>query len=127
MKIRITKKGLKNIIHIAIFVFTVALIFYFLPQKQQFRYHFEKNKPWQYELLTSPYNFPILKSEEVLENERDSVMRSYSPYFRKDTLVGTKKIEAMIADSNIDASIKTSLKNALDEIYRRGIVSIEDK
>lgn len=127
MKIRITKKGLKNIIHIAIFVVTAALVFYFLPQKQQFRYHFEKNKPWQYELLTSPYNFPILKSEEVLENERDSVMHSYAPYFRKDTLVGTKKIEAMIADSNIDASIKTSLKNALDEIYRRGIISIEDK
>lgn len=127
MKIRITKKGLRNIIHIAIFVFTAALVFYFLPQKQQFRYQFEKNKPWQYELLTSPYNFPILKSEKALESERDSVMRSYAPYFRKDTLIGVKKIEAMIADNDIEASLKTSLKNVLEEIYRRGIVSVEDK
>ena len=84
MKIRITKRGLRNTLHIGFFVLAVALVFYLLPQKQRFRYQFDKNRPWQYELLTSPYDFPILKSEERLKKERDSVMLHYAPYFRKN-------------------------------------------
>lgn len=127
MKIRITKRGLRNTLHIGFFVLAVALVFYLLPQKQRFRYQFDKNRPWQYELLTSPYDFPILKSEERLKKERDSVMLHYAPYFRKNDDVIVEKIDAMSADNNIDAATKTLLKEALQEIYRRGIIGIEDK
>ena len=124
---KITKKSLQNAIHIGIFITTAALVFYFLLQKQQFRYQFDKGRPWQYELLTSPYDFPILKSETKLNKERDSIMHFYTPYFRKNNNLLSDKIDAISADSKIETFLKIPLKKAIEEIYQRGIISLEDK
>ncbi len=124
MKFNITKNTLQNVIRVVIVLCAVAMIFYLMPRKQQFRYQFEKGRPWQYALLMSPYDFPILKTEAQLAVERDSVMTKFAPYFRKNAAVADEKINAMLADNAIDESIKPTIQRALSAIYERGIVEV---
>ncbi len=63
-----------------IFLTALLLIVYFFPKEGQFKYDFEKNKPWQYENLYAPTDFAIKKSEDLIANEKDSI-RKTTPYF----------------------------------------------
>ena len=53
-------------------VFLVAIVglVFLMPHESKFQYQFELGKPWQYDLLTATYDFPIYKSAEELKNER---------------------------------------------------------
>ncbi len=40
-----------------------------------------------HEVLVAPFDFPIYKSEELVKNELDSLLRNFQPPFRRDTTV----------------------------------------
>ena len=64
---------------------TIAAIVFFFPKGGQFKYEFQKGKPWQYENLYAPFDFSIRKSQEELQQEREQLERSQVPYYRFDT------------------------------------------
>jgi len=66
-----------------ILLFSVAtfLIIYLLPKGGQFKYDFQKGKPWQYENLYAPFSFVIKKDEVRLEEERKAIQETSIPYF----------------------------------------------
>ena len=51
----------------------VSLVFivYLSPREVQFKYEFQKGKPWLHENLVAPFDFAILKSETALKEEYD--------------------------------------------------------
>ena len=59
----------------AVLVGTIALLVWFLPH-DRFKYRYEEGRPWPYSQIISEFEFPILKSEEQLANERDSIHRT---------------------------------------------------
>lgn len=124
------KIGKKNTLinKILLFVFSIVLIAYFFPREAQFQYVFQKGKPWKYELLTAPFDFPIYKSEEVLQRERDSVTRSFLPYFKMDLNVGTARMESLKEDysksfgKTLSSSYWQYIETKMNEIYQKGIL-----
>ena len=64
---------------------TIAAIVFFFPKGGQFKYEFQKGKPWQYENLYAPFDFSIRKSQEELQQEREQLERAQIPYYRFDT------------------------------------------
>jgi len=52
-------------------LFVVSLIFivYLSPREVQFKYEFQKGKPWLHENLVAPFDFSILKSKASLKEE----------------------------------------------------------
>ncbi|MFT5435918.1 MAG: putative nucleotidyltransferase with HDIG domain, partial [Ulvibacter sp.] len=66
-----------------VFLFVVAtfLVIYLLPKGGQFKYNFQKGKPWQYENLYAPFSFTIKKDSETLEKEREAIASGATPYF----------------------------------------------
>lgn len=64
---------------------TIGAIVFFFPRGGQFKYEFQKGKPWQYENLYAPFDFSIRKSAEELEAERSQATREQVPYYRFDT------------------------------------------
>ncbi len=70
-----------------VFLFLVAtlLLIYMLPKGGQFKYNFQKGKPWQYENLYAPFSFSIKKSEETLKKEQEEIRQNSIPYFDFDT------------------------------------------
>ncbi|MFA5735295.1 MAG: hypothetical protein WC904_10010, partial [Proteiniphilum sp.] len=45
-----------------VFVIAVLLITYLFPRQGSFKYSFNEGRPWQYGLLTAPFDFPIYKT-----------------------------------------------------------------
>ena len=116
----------------AYFVVAALLIAYFFPREGKFRYQFYEGKPWRYGLLTAPSDFPIYKTDEEVRSERDSVLRTFEPYFQLNTEVVTKEVEQLRTNYNTKLRGKVSsaymqyVENSLHELYSNGIISTQD-
>ena len=49
---------------ILLFLFLVVMVVYLLPRAGSFQYEIQAGKPWQYETLLAPYDFPIQKTAD---------------------------------------------------------------
>ena len=72
------------IFKVLLFLSTVFLIVYFFPKGSQFKYNIVKNKPWQYNNLYAPFDFPIYKLDSELKQERSNVIKNTFPIFDYD-------------------------------------------
>jgi len=126
-------KNKSFIYKIFLFVIATVLIIYLLPKGGQFKYNFQKGKPWQYENLYAPFSFTIKKDKETLENEIEAIKNDIIPFFEKDT---TKAIEVKSryinifnetfsdSTSNISKEIVYNLGNTiLDRLYSVGVIN----
>lgn len=126
--------NLKNYnIHPAIyFIVTAFLIAYFFPREGKFRYQFNEGKPWRYDLLTAPSDFPIYKTEAELKEERDSVMKHFHPYYRLVTETSQQKIDQLndtykkVMQSKVDPAYRQYIETQLTTLYKRGILAREE-
>ena len=64
-----------------VFIIALLLITYAFPRQGSFKYSFDEGKPWQYGVLTAPFDFPIYKTSAELKAEQDSLLEYYEPYF----------------------------------------------
>ncbi|MBW2937900.1 HDIG domain-containing protein [Aureisphaera sp. CAU 1614] len=118
-----------------LYLVSTLLVIYLLPKGGQFKYNFQKGKPWQYENLLSPFNFTIKKDKEALENEKEEIRSSVIPYFDADSKISTVALEAF--KKNLDAEYVDSLyqtpkarieqlgSTILNEVYTKGLVENE--
>jgi len=81
------KENYKYIFRGFLFILTIAIIVYIYPREGKFRYEFQKGRPWMHENLFAPFDFPIYKGDKQLQQERDSILKSFSPYFTYDSAV----------------------------------------
>ena len=113
------------------FIIATLLIIFLFPREGKFRYAFTEGKPWQYSLLTAPFDFPIYKSAEQLNVEKDSVIRNFIPYFHLNKEIYTEQIVRFnevyrnYPLEGWDNRYKQFVDRMLREIYAVGIVSNE--
>ena len=121
-----------NIPAVIYFVATALLIAYFFPREGKFRYQFYEGKPWRYGLLTAPSDFPIYKTDQEVEAEKDSVLRSFEPYFRLDPSIQQQKIKELRTNYNRSLRHKITpaylqyVENTLGDLYEKGIISTQE-
>lgn len=65
----------------------VLFISFLFPNQLSFKYIYEEGKRWEYEDITAPFDFAILKSAEELEEEKARSLSNFSPYYEVDTRV----------------------------------------
>ena len=71
---------LRNLlIKAALVVCTVTLIVWAMPRDNSTNFKVEIGKPWRYADFTAPFDFPIYKSEKLVNKERDSLLRVFEP------------------------------------------------
>ena len=78
-------KNQSLIYKVFLFVIATFLVIYLLPKGGQFKYNFQKGKPWQYENLYAPFSFTIKKDSETLQREREAIVNEATPYFDYNT------------------------------------------
>ena len=116
-----------------IFIATVAIIVYFLPREEKFNYQFEAGKPWKYGLLQASFDFLIYKTDAQLVHEKDSALKTFSPYFNFDHDVEEnmvkkfrddclEKLRTVIPGDNYRNHIEKELRS----VYKKCVVSTED-
>ncbi len=76
-----------------LFIISVMLIVYVLPRERKFRYEFQEAKPWMHEDLYAPFDFPIYKSEKDISAEKDTLLKSLHPYYKRDSSVSNENLK----------------------------------
>ncbi len=135
-------KGKGFIIILILFMLSIAAIVIIYPREGQFRYEYQKGKPWMHERLIAPWDFPIYKSEAEMNREKDSVLATFKPFFNVDTTVLAKELdsfnsyynEVVIGRTGSDMeisrleydTIRISLADILTDVYNTGIFELDD-
>lgn len=112
---------------VALVLLTVVLIVWFLPRKEGRQFVYDIDEPWRYGDIIAQYDFPIYKTDETLEREKDSVMRLFVPYFDYDDQVEGRVIEKFKHDfasglPGVSPSCTHILEERLHHLYQSGIM-----
>src|SRR5690606_34611486 len=83
-------KNQSLIYKVFLFIFSTLLVIYLLPKGGQFKYNFQKGKPWQYENLYAPFSFTIKKDDDTLKKEKEEIRANAIPYFEYNTEIAQK-------------------------------------
>ena len=120
-------KNQKLALQIAMFVLLVALVIVLYPKDKKFNYFYEVGKPWNYELITASFDFPIYKTEEQLRHDRNELLESYTPYFQHDAQATEKQLESWLAawhmNNSDDPQHLSYVRNKFENIYGTGVIS----
>ncbi|MEN8120906.1 MAG: HDIG domain-containing metalloprotein [Bacteroidota bacterium] len=76
-----------------LFLISFLIVAFLFPGEGNFRYEFQKGKPWLHEDLVAPFDFAIHKLDDDLLSERDAVNKNFKPYFNYNEQIGTRRIE----------------------------------
>lgn len=148
LKIKLNKKN-GRILRLVSFVVSVVIITFFLPKSGQFKYEYEKGRPWRHSNLIAPFDFPIYKSSNALRIERDSLLKNFRPYYQKTTITASairdlvhnhmqsKKNMLRIEYPSLYRaseehpaeilSIEENLVTQIDKIYHTGIIQLHEE
>ena len=112
---------------------SALLTVYFMPVSHRENYLYTIGKPWTYDVLIAPFSFSIEKSDDVWQEEADSVKAAFAPYFSRNTSVAQNALadfDRFYADSLNklvwDVTYRT-VRERLAAVYRDGIISASDE
>lgn len=114
-----------------LYIITVILVVYLFPKGGQFKYEFQKGKPWQYENYYAPFDFSIKKSLQEIEAEKQQIKENSKQFFEYNEEIvlnvkkkTTEKILEYLPTANLSNQNKNRLVqksiSILNEIYEYG-------
>ncbi len=112
--------------------FTAAFLLYLvLPSEPRFKYEYQKGAPWKHQNLVAPFDFAILKSNQEIEAEKRTLLKTFTPYFITDTTVEVRKLQELKSDLQTLISesypkkkeVTDEIGQALGDLYVSGILA----
>ena len=100
------------------------LLVFLLPRNPKFTFDYRKGSPWMYETLISQFDFPVLKTEAQLQQERMQAWSSVVPYFRLD-LEAVSNLDKRLSGKDFGrySYVRSAVADALSGVYSKGVVS----
>lgn len=123
MNYKIDKKKLLLILNL---VLTITIIVTLFPNKGKFKYEYQRGRPWVYETLVAPIDFPILKSNSEIRREREQIVADALPHFiYKEGACNAyiKEIDKLLNEQSIDSISRDKIFKIIKEIYLSGVVN----
>ena len=119
------------LIYAALVVTTVAITVWAMPHDSSSIYHIEQGRPWKYGELTAPFDFAVMKSDEVIKHERDSALKHYEPYYRYQEDTERKMVKKFTADyadgiTGVPDDYISIISNRLHSLYQQGIMESKE-
>lgn len=111
-------------IYIALLATLVITVLLF-PEEGKFKYSYQAGRPWVYETLLSPIDFPILKTEQELLAEKEEKASQVIPYFEYDNAVANVQIQRLRnrqGEENVNDHVLYFIIESLYKMYSVGIV-----
>ncbi len=121
-------------------VVSIAFVVYLYPREAKFKYEFTKGKPWLYEDLVARFDFPILKTESELKEEKRALLENRTLFLVKRNDVEEQNIQSFqsqlksnwleweqdtlppaLQGLNLEGLQKTGSK-ILRQLYKQGIL-----
>ena len=116
------------LIRSALILAATAIIVWLMPRNTQASFKIERGKPWVYNALSAPFDFPIYKSDEAVKAERDSLMKHYEPYYIYNEEIVGKEVRQFYKDYNkgipgLPDDYLSIIANRLRDLYAQGIIN----
>lgn len=98
------------------------LLVFIMPRSPKFNYDYRKGSPWMYETLLAQFDFPVLKTEAQLLEERDKAGSEMVPYYRLDPKAETQSRSSLASlDLGAHSQVRPVLGEALSFVYSKGV------
>lgn len=110
------------------FIAAVLLMFYARPTTDENRFVYEINRPWNYPLLTAPFDIPVYHDTLSVVAIRDSLANAIEPVYTRDAAMESQILSksAMSLMQNTAAPLspaqRSELLAKLREIYQIGVI-----
>lgn len=114
-----------RLIYISFAVSFLVMLFFF-PKEGKFKYEYNRGRPWLYETLIAPMDFPILKTSAELLKERDEAASKVIPYYVFDDNIGEAQLgelSRLQLKYNLPLAVEQVMSQALKRIYGKGVLS----
>ncbi len=104
------------------------VLVFMMPKSPKFSYDYKKGSPWMHETLVAQFDFPVLKTDAQLQEERDKVGSYIIPYYKLDSKISYQNLKDVSElDFGVWQDAKASVSDALDAIYSRGVISASNE
>ena len=101
-----------------------VLLLLMMPRIGKFSYDYRKGAPWSYETLVAQFDFPILKTQEQMQQERQKAGSNVVPYFRYSEEAVRKGLGwAEGFGSDECPGLSQAYSASLKDIYSKGVVA----
>ena len=126
------KRRLNGLFRLVIMLAICIITVYLFPKAGSFQYEYHKGMQWRYETLNAPFDFPIYKTEDELQNEREKIMEKQSPIFflnPETTPQHLQRFQSALHQFSQEAT-PAALQKVLDKIqtiYQAGIVQLPEQ
>lgn len=113
-------------------LFVVGVVVYLLPRAGSFQYEIQAGKPWQYDTLLAPYDFPIQKTQDELEEEETSLKAKIPRYFSVNQDVLSTILDsfdqyvAELPASEPSNALFVNWRTTIETMYGLGVVSFSE-
>lgn len=128
----ITKgRNLKSVLSLGGFVLvSLLVIVWFLPRNNKSQLRYDVGKPWMYGSLIAKFDFPVYKSDEVIREEKDSLLALFQPYYNYDKAMEKTQMAKLHADfpngiPGVPAAQMHTLYDRLHRLYQSGIINTQ--
>ena len=118
----------KNITRALLVLLSTILIVLFFPHEHSVSYDYSIGKPWKYGEVIADFDFPVYKSEQVVQAEKDSALRHFQPYFRIDPSVASVQLKNLSQDfeegslKSLPQDYRKYIYSSISEVYEAGIM-----
>ncbi len=110
-------------VYLPLMALFLVLVF-MMPKSPKFNYDYKKGAPWMYETLTAQFDFPVLKTEAQLNEEREKAGSTVIPYYRLDQKVSAKNLKEVSGlELGAWSDLKVPVSEALTTVYQKGVMS----
>lgn len=122
------KKLLHPFLNVRTLIYLIGTLVtvYFLPRTTTSTYLYEKDRPWNYSLLTAPFDIPIHLDSLSIKAACDSVDRHFIPVYRRDNVAAAKIIEDFTVSlsqvEGVSADRRRRITDKVRELFRTGVV-----
>jgi len=106
-----------------LYIATIILVVYLFPKSGQFKYEFQKGKPWEYENYYAPFDFAIQKTPEEIALEKEQITKLSKQFFKYDEQIVLQiknvinsKIEDALSNSELIETEKRELRDLTSKI-----------
>jgi len=117
----------KVLSRMALVLISVVIIVLFIPRNSGPQFRYDVGKPWMYSSLIAKFDFPIYKTDEVIKQERDSLLRNFEPYFNFKDNMESAQMTRFFEDftgglPGMPATYTNIVADKLHQLYKSGIM-----
>lgn len=107
---------------------TVAIIVWFLPRNEGKQFQYDIGKPWMYGSFIAKFDFPIYKTDETIQNEKDSLLKQFQPYYNYNSQIEKENIGKFLNDfkdgiPGLPKTYTSIVADRLHQLYQAGIMN----